>query len=224
MSFSRQPGYHPVWSNFSQLFVINFKFIPFFLPSLVCMTLFFGIGGLIFPLAALLFLLPAGPAVAAMYKTGYRMVSAEGGEGPGFLRLYRLHLRQGLAAMAVQLPFLAMLGMVLLAGEGLPFWVTLCVMLSFVLLMAFGALTFSQIVLTDAPLTAMWKNAPVLILAVSWRSILTALVQLLFAALVCRFFPVALPLYVIAGPAVLIVWSCKTLWPRLEELLPGLSG
>ena len=216
---NRQPGYHPIWSNFSQLFVLNLKFIPFFLPSLLCMTLFFGVGGLVFPLAALVLLLPAGPAVAVMYECGYRM-AAGSGDVPGFFRLYRLHFRQGLATMAVLVPFLATLGLVLLAGSALPFWIILCLVLAAVMLMAFAVLAFSQVVLTDAPLTRIWRESPVLILMTSWRGVAVAVAQLLFAALVCRFFPVALPLYVLTGPAVLIAWSCRVLWPRLEPLLP----
>lgn len=215
-----EPNYHPVWSNFYDLFLTNFKLIPFFLPSLICLFLFLFLGGLVFLLAGLLFLLPAAPAIAAMYDLGYQLTrEVDKHERRTFFQSYKLNCRQSMATMAVQLPFIGMLILVMLTSAERPVWITLCVMLGCILLMTFGALAFSQIALVDLPLGKLWQNAILLIPLCSWRGILVAVVQLVFIALLYQYIAVTFLLYLFAGPAVLIVWSSKTLWPKLEELL-----
>lgn len=215
-----EPPYHPVWSNFSGIFLTNFKLIPFFLPSLILLFCFLLFGGLVFLTGALLFLLPAGPAVAAMYDHGYQLTrEVNKHERRKFLESYRMNFKQGIAAMAVQLPMIAMLVIISFAEVERPVWVNLCVILGSILLMAFGVLSFSQIALVDLPLKEIFKNAVYLIPMTGWRAVAAGLAQLLFIIVLYQYIAVTFLLYLFAGPAVLIVWSCKILWPKLEELL-----
>lgn len=215
-----EPPYHPVWSNFSEIFLTNFKLIPFFLPSLILLFCFLLFNGMVFLTGALLFLLPAGPAVAAMYDQGYQLTrEVNKHERRKFMESYKLNFKQGVAAMAVQLPLIAMLVVISVAEVERPVWVSLCVILGSVLLMAFAVLSFSQIALVDLPLKNIFKNAVFLIPMTGWRAIAAGLVQLLFILFLYQYISVTFLLYLFAGPALLIVWSCKILWPSLENLL-----
>ena len=227
MSLSRKntpPGYHPVWSNFSLIFSANFKLIAFFVPSLLSLLCFLYLGGLVFLLAALLLLLPAGPAIAAVYDMGYRLnMGANGSEPRKFMHSYKMNLKQGIAAMAMHLPFLATIVLVMVAPVQRPMWLNLWMLLSGILLMAFSILTFSQIALIEMPLGRILKNAVFLIPVSTWRSLLPALVQVVFIALLFLLFQILVMLFVFAGPALLIVWSCKLLWPVMDEQIREIS-
>lgn len=215
-----EPAYHPIWSNFSELFLTNFKLIPFFLPSLILLFCFLFFGGLVFLAGGLLLLLPAGPAVAAMYDQGYQLTRRmDKHERRTFFQSYKLNLRQGIANMAVQLPFAAMLVIISFAEVERPVWVNLCVILGAVLLMAFGVFSFSQIALVDLSLKEIWKNSVFLIPMTTWRAIAAGVAQLLFILIFYQYIAVTFLLYLFGGPALLIVWSSMILWPRLEELL-----
>lgn len=212
--------YSPVRSNFMELIVTNFKLIPFLLPSLILLMAFLFSGGLIFLAGALLLLLPAAPAVVAMYDMGYQLTrEVPRYERRGFLQSYKLNFWQSAGAMAVQLPFIAMTVIITFATEERPVWVSLCVILGSVLLMAFGAISFSQIALVDLPLAKILKNAIFLIPLTKWRAVLAGAVQLAFILLLCQYIAVTILLFLFAGPAVLITWSAKILWPSLEETL-----
>lgn len=212
--------YHPVWSNFMELIVTNFKLIPFLLPSLILLLCFLFFGGLVFLAGALLLLLPAAPALVAMYDVGYQLTrEVDKHDRRKFLESYRLNFKQSVSAMAVQLPFIAMMVIISFAAVERPIWVNLCVILGSVLLMAFGVLSFSQIALVDLPLKKILKNALFLIPMTTWRGITAGVAQLLFIILLYQYIAVTIILFLFAGPAVLIVWSCKILWPGLEATL-----
>lgn len=221
---SEQP-YHPVWSNFMELIVTNFKLIPFLLPSLILLLCFLFFGGLIFLAGALVLLLPAAPAVVAMYDVGYQLTrEVEKHDRRKFLQSYKLNFRQSVAAMALQLPFIAIMVIIALTTVERPIWVNLCIILGSVLLMAFGVLSFSQIALVDLPLKKLLKNALILIPMTTWRAVTAGVVQLLFIIVLYQYIAVTILLFLFAGPAVLIVWSCKILWPSLEVTLLDTAG
>ncbi len=212
--------YHPIWSNFELLFLTNFKLIPFFLPSIVAMGLFLVFGGGLFLLTALVLLLPAGPAVCAMYDVSYQLCrEVPRYERRSFFASYRLNLKPGLATMAVQLPVIFLLLMLLLIQGEKPLWVTLCVILGSVMEMAFSILAFSQCALVALPLRELWKNALLLIPLIHWRSLLPAVVHLLYLTVLYQWPAWGFLMYLFLIPAMLIAWSANTLWPGLEPLL-----
>ena len=212
--------YHPVTSNFSVIFATNFRLIGFFLPSLLSFLAFLYLGGLVFLLAAALLLLPAGPAVAAAYDIGYQLCMHGDGTVPrSFMRSYKMNFKQGVAAMAVLLPFLSMLVMILIIQAERPLWLDLCVLLSGMVLMAFSIFTFSHIALIEMPFGRILKNALVLVPLATWRSALTAAVQTGFVVLLFPLLAVMILLFIFAGPALLIVWSCHLLWPVMEQVI-----
>ena len=69
------------------------------------------------------------------------------------------------------------------------------------------------------PLSRILKNGLVLIPLATWRSFLTAAVQAGFVVLLFPFLAVMILLFVFAGPALLIVWSCHILWPVMERVI-----
>lgn len=215
-----QPPNHPVWSNFMLLFLTNFKLIPFFIPSIVCLGMLLMFGGMIFLVAGLLLLLPAGPAVCAMYDISFQLVrELNRHERRTFFQSYRSNFRQGIATMAIQLPFIASLLMLMLIQTDKPLWVIICLTLSSVVLMMFSILAFSQVALVNLPLKDIWKNALLLIPLTHWRSFVGAAMHLVFLIALYQWIAVTVLLFLFAGPAVLICWTAKTLWPGLEPLL-----
>lgn len=220
LSPDAEPPYNPIWSNFMELFLANFKLIPFFLPSIVLLISFLITGALLYLVGGLLLLIPAAPAVCAMYDYGYQLTrEIPKHERRGFFKSYRLNFAQSAATMAIQLPLWAMLLIVLIAGTERPAIITFCVVLGCVMLMAFSTLSFSQIALVNLPLGKIWKNAVMLIPLCPLQALGVAMVQLLCLWMLYRYIAVTFLLFLFAGPTLLIVWSAKTLWPRLEELL-----
>lgn len=216
----QEPPYHPIWDNFEFLFLTNFKLIPFFLPSIVALGLFLAFGGGLFLLAALLLLIPAGPAVSAMYDMSYYLIrQVPKYERRTFFRSYRANFRQGCATMAVMLPILASLLLVMMVEGDRPVWVMLCLVLGCVMLMAFAILAFSQIALAELSLTQIWKNSVLLIPLTHWRSLLPAVCQLMFLAVLYNWASVAFLGYLFLGPAMILAWSATVMWPALEQLL-----
>lgn len=217
---SKEPAYHPVRSNLSTIISTNFRLILFFLPSLLSFLAFLYLGGLVFLSAALLLLLPAGPAIAATYDIGYQLsMGTDGTVARPFMRSYKMNRKQGIALMAVQLPFLALLVTILISEIQRPLWLNLCLLLSGLLLMAFSIMAFSQIALIEMPLSRVLKNALVLIPLSTWRGLLPAVVQTGFVVLLFPFLAVMILLFVCAGPALLIVWSCSLLRPVMEQVI-----
>lgn len=220
-----EPPYHAVWSNFGLLFVTNFKLIPFLIPSLVCLAHFLMFGGMIFFVGALVLLLPAGPAVAAMYDVGYQLSRRlDKHERRSFLESYRLNFRQGVGNMALLLPFIAYLLLLMLVQGERPVWVTLCLILGSVLVMAFAILSFSQIALVQLPLRTIWKNALYLIPVTHWRCLLGAAAQILYLAALYQWLSATFLFFLFGGPAVVICWTAKGLWPGLEPVLVREEG
>lgn len=216
---SAQVKSHPVWGNFMLLFLTNFMLISFFLPSMICLGMMLMFGGWIFFWAGLVLLIPAGPALCAMYDISFQLVrEVNGYERRTFLQSYRSNLRQGAATMALQLPVIALVILMLLRTDK-PLWVSLCLILGSLILMMFSILSFSQIALIDLPIRRIWNNALLLIPLTHWRCILGAVLHLLFLVVLYRQISVTILLFLFAGPAVLICWTANTLWPGLEPLL-----
>lgn len=212
--------YGPIRSNFMDLFLTNFILVPFFLPSIVLLVSFLITGALLYLVGALLLLIPAAPAVTAIYDLGYQLTrEVPKHERRSFFQSYKLNFKQSAATMAIQLPLWAMLLIVLIAGTEQPAFITLCVILGCLMLMAFSILSFSQIALVDLPLGKLWKNAVMLIPLCPLPILGTALVQLLFLYLFYEFIAVTFLLYLFGVPTLMLVWTAKTLWPKLEELL-----
>jgi len=202
------------------LLLTNFKLIPFFVPSMVCLGMLLMFGGMIFLVAGLLLLIPAGPALCAMYDISFQLVrEVNGYERRTFFQSYRFNFRQGAATMAIMLPVIASLLMLMLLQTDKPLWVTSCLILGGIILMMFSVLSFSQIALVDLPLKSIWKNALLLIPLTHWRCFLGAVLHLLFLMALYQWIAVTILLFLFAGPAVLICWTAKTLWPGLESLL-----
>lgn len=121
--------------------------------------------------------------------------------------------------MAVQLPVIFLLLMLLLIQGEKPLWVTLCLVLGGVMEMAFAVLAFSQCALVELPLRELWKNALLLIPLTHWRSMVPAVVHLLFLAVLYQWPAWGFLGYLFLFPAMLVAWSAKTLWPVLETML-----
>ena len=202
------------------LFLTNFKLIPFFVPSMIFLGMMLMFGGIVFLAASLLLLIPAGPALCAMYDISFQLVrEVNKHEQRTFFQSYRSNFRQGTLTMAIQLPFIASVLMLLLVQTDKPIWVTVCLILGSLILTMFSILAFSQVALIDLPLKNIWKNALLLIPLTHWRSFLSAAIHLMFLMALYRWIAVTVLLFLFAGPAVLICWTAKTLWPGLEPLL-----
>lgn len=215
-----QPPNHPIWNNFMLLFLTNFKLIPFFVPSIICLVVLLLFGGIIFLAAGLLFLIPAGPAICAMYDISFQLVrEVNRHERRTFFQSYRSNFLQGTVTMTILLPVIASLLMLMLIQTDKPLWVTICLILGSMILMMFSILAFSQIALVDLPSKSIWKNALLLIPLTHWRCFLGAAMHLIFLVALYRWIAVTVLLFLFAGPAVLICWTAKTLWPGLEPLL-----
>ena len=213
-SSGRLPG------NLPHLFMENFKLLGFFLPSILCLLAFLLLGGLVFLLAALLLLLPAAPALAAMYDICYQMLlGIPDEERCRFMESYRLNARQGIASLAVTLPLMVLPLFVLAVPNQLPMPVVLSVLVGCLLAQTFSVLTFSQIVLTDKPLKEIWKTALMIIPLTGWRGIAAAMLQLVFLAATVQYLPIMFFVAALGGSALLMVFSCKILWPVMERLL-----
>jgi len=213
-------AYHPVWSNFSGFFVVNFKFILFLLPTLIFSFCFLLFGGLIFLLLAFIGLIIAAPAVTAMYEYAYRRIQKIPEEDDcTFFASYRTHFRRSALTMAVQLPFLAMLVLAMLTQAEAPIWITMCIGLAAVVLMAFSVVAFSLIALTGLKLTEIWKNAIVFIPLTGWRAVAVALGQIICIAMFLPLGLVMLTLFILSGPAVVLGLTGNTLFSSLQTLL-----
>ena len=218
-------AYHAVWSNYTGFFVTNFKFILFLLPTLVFSFCFLLFGGLIFVLLAFVGLIFAAPAVTAMYDYAYQRVQKIPEEdGRQFFSCYKEHFIRSALTMAIQLPFLSMLVLAMLTQAQTPMWVTMCIGLAAVMLMAFSILAFSQIALTDLTLPEIWKNAVVFIPLTGWRTVAAALGQIICLAMFLPLTMVMLTLFILSGPAVLLGLTANLLFPSLNVLLPGETG
>lgn len=212
--------YGPIRSNFMELFLSNFLLVPCFLPSIILLLSFLITGALLYLGAGLLLLIPAAPMVTAMYDYGYQLTrEIPKHERRKLLRSYCMNFKQSALTMALLLPLWAMLLLTLISGTERPAFVTLCVVLGCLMLMAFSILAFSQIALVNLPLGKIWKNAVMLIPLCPAQILGTALVQLLFLYLFYEFIAVTFLLYLFGVPALMIVWTAKTLWPKLEKLL-----
>ena len=86
-------------------------------------------------------------------------------------------------------------------------------------LMQFSILAFSQVALVDLKLTQIWKNAIFMIPLSGKKGILVTLVHLLFIAVLYKWISVTFLGFLILGPALLVTWSARELFPRLRELL-----
>ena len=221
----RTPSYEqperegPIRSNFFRIFLQNFGFIPFFLPSMVFACLFVAAGGWVAFVLSLLLLIPAGPAVAAMYDVGFTLVNDDPLRSRrGFWDSYRRNFCQGAATMAAMLPFLTVLLLTILL-KNRPRWMLITLAAGSYVLTAFSILAFAQIALVDLKLRQIWKNALYLIPLTGTRGILVTLAHLAFFAALYKWLSVTFLAFLILGPALLVVWTCRTIFPRLRELL-----
>lgn len=206
--------------NLPFLFMENFKLIGFFLPSMVCLLAFLLLGGLVFLLGALLLLLPAAPALSAMYDICYQiLLDIPDGERSRFMESYRLNARQSIASLALTLPLMILPLVVLVVPNQLPMPVLLSVLVGCLLAQTFSVLAFSQIVLTDKPLKEIWKTALMIIPLTGWRGIAAAMLQLVFLAAMVQYLPIMFFVAALGGSALLMGFSCKILWPAMERLL-----
>lgn len=206
--------------NYYRLLIDNFKFIAFFIPALVCFYIGLAAGIFQFLLAGLILLIPAGPAVAAMYDMGYQIArELPRHESRTFFESYRLNFRQGVATMAILVPLLAMLLLSLLVIQERPVWVTVCLVVGGYCLISFAIYAFSQIALVALPLSQIWRNALILIFVFGPKGLLVAVVQLLALAVLYSFISYAFAAFLFLGPALLIAWSASLLFPKLNRIL-----
>lgn len=215
-----EPCFGPIRSNLFRLFIDNFKMVLFFLPAVF--TLYFGLalGHFGVLLLAVALLIPAGPAVAAMYDVCYQIVrQVPKHEMRPFFASYRANLRQGMATMALLVPFLGALLLSLLVTAQRPVWVIVSLLLGGWLLLCFAVYAFSQVALVALPLTSIWKNAVYLIVLGGWKGALVGAAHLAALAVLYRYMVWASFLFVFLGPALLAAWSAKLLFPRLREVL-----
>lgn len=206
--------------NYYRLLIDNFKFILFFIPALVCFYIGLAAGIFQFLLAGLILLIPAGPAVAAMYDMGYQIArELAGHERRTFFESYRLNFKQGIATMAILVPFLVVLLLSLLVIPERPVWMTVCLLVGGYGLISFAIYAFSQIALVALPLRQIWRNALIMIFIFGWKGLLVAVMQLLALAVLYSFVSYAFAAFLFLGPALLIAWSAALLFPRLNQIL-----
>lgn len=215
----REPEPHPIWSNLMSLLTVNFCYILFFLPSLICLYLFMMVGGGIFLAGALILLIPAGPAMAAVLDTGFQLVrQIQRAQRRGFFASYRANFSQGAAAMTALLPVLTLVFLPLLM-PGKPVWITVCLLLGLYLVTGFSILTFSQIALISLPLKKILKNALLLPLGLGWQGVLAPALHVAALFILYRWISWAFLFFLVLGPAMLVTWTCMMLWDKLEKLL-----
>jgi len=100
-----------------------------------------------------------------------------------------------------------------------PIWVNVCLILGLFFTVSFGILTFSQVALVPLTLRQIWRNSLLLLPALAGRLLVAATVFLAAGGVLYRWPAYALPAFLFWIPAVLVVWSCSVLWPKLEKLL-----
>lgn len=206
--------------NYDRLLTDNFRLILFFIPALVCLYIGLAAGFAGILLAALLLLIPAGPALAAMYDRGYQIARGLAShERRSFFESYRMSFKQGAGAMAALLPGLLLLMLVLLTDSRKPTWVMVCIAVGGYLLTSFAMYSFSQIALVSLPLRKIFVNAIILTISFGWKGVLVAAVQMLAVWMLYTFMGYAFLAFLILGPALLIAWSAWMLFPKLETLL-----
>lgn len=215
-----EPRRGPIRANLFRLFMDNFKLVLFFLPSIFMLYMGLAMGHFGVLLLAVALLIPAGPAVAAMYDVCYQVAR----EVPSYemrrlFTSYRANLRQGMATMALMTPFLGAMLLSLLVTAQRPAWVIASLALGGWLLMCFAVYAFSQIALVALPLRDIWKNALYLIILGGWKGALVGVVHLVALAVLYRYMVWASFLFVFLGPALLMAWSARLLFPRLQEVL-----
>lgn len=215
-----EPARGPLAGNYHRLLMDNFKFILFFIPAFICF--YIGLAAGMFPvlLLGLVMLIPAGPAVAAMYDEGYQIARrVDKHECRTFLESYRANWKQGAATMALLVPPLAALLLCLLATAQRPVWVMVCLAVSSYSLISFAIYAFSQIALVNLSLNQIWKNAVILVCLCGWRGLLVAVVQMAALVVLYEYIAYAFAAFLFLGPALLVTWSATQLFPRLETLL-----
>lgn len=209
----------PIRENFFTIFMHNFAFIPFFLPGMFFAWLYLAAGGWIAFVLALLLLIPAGPAVAAMYDIAFTWVGRDSARPHrDFLESYKLNFRQGALTMAVSLPFLAVI-LISLMLRNRPGWMLVTIAAGAFFLTAFWILSFSQIALVDLSLPQIWKNAVYLIPLMGLKGLWATLLHLIFFAVLYRWLGVTFLLFLFMGPALLVTYTANSIFPRLKELL-----
>lgn len=210
----------PLAGNLYRLLIENFKLILFFIPAVVCF--YIGLVGGMFPflLLGLVLLIPAGPAVAAMYDIGYQIArKLPKHECRTFFESVKLNWKQGIGTMAVLvLPLTALLTSMLVTAER-PAWVVVCLVVGAYLVVSFAIYAFSQIALVALPLSRIWKNSIILIFICGWKGLLVAAVQMAALVVLYEYVSYAFAAFLFLGPALLIAWSAVKLFPRLEEVL-----
>lgn len=212
--------FHPLRGNMFRLFLENFKLILFFVPFLLLLRIGLVVGNFSLILLALLALIPAGPALAAMYDIGYQLSrQIPSFEMRGFFTSYRANWKQGTATMAIQLPLYAIMILAMMVDGERPVWMMPCLALGCYLLITFSIYSYSQIALVALPLAAIWKNALLLPMATGLTGLLLAALHL---ALIAAFWAwigwMSIP-FVFLGPATLVAWTSWKLFPKLEEAL-----
>lgn len=208
-------------TNLWFLFKTNFKFILPFFPSMACLYLFLTLGGAVFLAAAMALLCLAGPSCAAMFDMGYAVARGTPRfERRGFLASCRLNARQGAATMALIGLLLFPIALCAAAAtSGAPAWVYVFLFMGAAYVLAFSIAAFSQIALVDLPLRKIWKNAMLLPPLLGWRGIKVVAVNGLFLVVLYQWIAYTFLAFLLLFPALLTAWSCRTLLPRLEEIL-----
>lgn len=210
----------PLAGNYYRLLMDNFKFILFFIPFMVCFYIGLAAGMFSILLLGLILLIPAGPAIAAMYDEGFQIARrVEKHECRSYFESYRSNWKQGIATMALLVPLLSVLLLSFLVTAERPVWVIVCLVLGSYLLISFTIYSFAQIALVALPLRQIWKNSLILIFVCGWRGVLVAAVQMAALALLYKFIAYAFAAVLFLGPALLITWSAIQLFPKLEAIL-----
>lgn len=206
--------------NYYRLLMDNFKLILFFVPAMVCFYVGLAAGMFsVLPLGLVL-LIPAGPAVAAMYDEGFQIARrVDRYACRGFFESYRLNWKQGCEAMLLLLPMLLLLLLSMLVTAQRPVWVTVLLVIGGYLLVSFAMYSFAQIALVSLPMGQIWKNALLLIFVCGWRGVLVAAVQMVSFLILYRLIAYAFAAVLFLGPALLITWSAAELLPQLTKAL-----
>lgn len=206
--------------NYDRLLIDNFKLQLCFLPFLICFYIGLAAGMYSVMLIGLVLLIPAGPAVAAMYDEGFQIARRiEKRNRRGFFESWHLNWKQGCATMALLVPLLAVVLLLLLVAVERPMWVMVCTVLGSYLLASFAINSFAQIALVPLPVLQIWKNSIILIFLCGWRGLLATVMQLAALAVLYEYIAYASIALVFLGPALLITWSAMLLFPRLEMIL-----
>ncbi len=195
-------------------------------PMLLCIYGFFRTGALVFTLGWVLAGGVAGPVFAALQRAAYELqYGMLCYPGRSLFRWLRASIRQGaaLGVLGALLWTLLLSPLWLLAaagGPGLPLWLLVLLAAGAVVLACAGGYAFYQAVRWELSLPELCRNSLLLLFGAGGRAFLSGVVWLVLPAGLLLWYPVVLPLSVVAGlPMVMSITAQALFAPAIDGLM-----